>query len=55
MALSLELLITAPYVLIEPQLCSEAIQKLGLSLKRPCGRQLSHGIPRLGHTFEIYL
>jgi len=28
MALSLELLNTAPYVLIEPQLCSEAIQKL---------------------------
>jgi hypothetical protein len=28
MALSLELLITAPYVLIEPKLCSEAIQKL---------------------------
>ena len=30
MALSLELLNTAPYVLIEPQLCSEAIQKLPL-------------------------
>ena len=30
MALSLELLITAPYVLIELQLCSEAIKKLRL-------------------------